>query len=245
MLTTQWARRDPARKEWGGQSMPVRGAGSDKPFFPDGTVSPLRDGPSPPDTRVVLSLAPEVPAVSPEQAAVMADAAAGLRRVRRAAGVARFSGGTLLVFALITAIGGLSDPFAMGVAVVLGILAWSEFQGARGVQFLRPAASRRLVANQCVLLGLILVYSGVSIVRILMADAPPGMEATGDPQVDRMMNEVGGLVTTISLAVYAAVAAIGVPVQILMAVYHARRGRQLAESLAKTPGWAVDVARAA
>jgi hypothetical protein len=193
----------------------------------------------------VLSLAPDIPAISPEQAALMADAAAGMRKARRAAGVARFSGWTLAIFAAITALGGLTDPFALGVAAALAILAWSEFRGAAGVQRLNPAASRRLVTNQLFLLALIIFYAGFSSWRVLTADAPPGLEATGDAQVDQMLNDVGGLITTISLAVYGTVAAIGVPVQILMALYHVRRGRQLRTCLANTPGWAVDVARAA
>ncbi len=141
--------------------------------------------------------------------------------------------------------GGLFDPISLGTAATLGVLSWSEFKGARAVRRFDPWASRRLVWNQFALLGLIVVYGGLNVWRAMQAGPPAGLEPTGDAQVDQMLGEFSDLSRLITLGVYGGVVAIGVPVQLTMAAYHARRGAQLRACLAQTPGWIVEVARAA
>lgn len=185
------------------------------------------------------------PALSAEHIAQLAASSIALRKARRAAGAAKFSGWTLALFAAITALGGLTDPISLATALALAVIAWSEFKGARAVQRLDPTASRRLVANQLALLALIIVYGGLNIAHALAAGPPAGLEPTGEAQVDQMLGEIGDLTKLITLGVYAALVVIGVPIQLLMAAYHARRGRQLRDCLAQTPPWVIEVARAA
>lgn len=90
-----------------------------------------------------------------------------------------------------------------------------------------------------------MAYSGVHTARALLADAPDGLAPTGDPQVDKTLGEVGDLVKVVSAAIYITIGVVGVPVQALMALYHARRARQMRECLAQFPQWAVDVSKAA
>lgn len=192
--------------------------------------------------------APPSPAPAPltqDQLAHLAAASPSLRKARRASGVARFSGWTLAIFAVLTALGGLTDPISLGTAAALAVLAWSELHGARAVRALDPTASRRLVINQFALLALIVLYAGLNIWRALHAPAPAGLEPTGDRQIDAMLRDFADLSRMISIGVYAALLLIGAPVQLAMAGYHALRGQQLRACLAQTPPWIVQVARAA
>lgn len=182
--------------------------------------------------------------MTPEQHAAFAEACLGLRRARRAAGVATFSGWTLALFGAFSVLGGIWDPFSLGVGIALCVLAWSEFKGASAVRAFRPRGSRRLVLNQLAILGMILVYAGVGLWNTL-STTPPGLEPTGEAQVDRVLGDVAGLTRMIGVGIYGSLLALGVPLQLLMAAYHARRGRQLARRVEQTPTWIVDLARAA
>lgn len=194
---------------------------------------------------VAVASAQAGPALSPEHMAELTAGTAALRRAGRAAGVARFSGWTLWVFAAITALGGLTDPVSLATASGLGVAAWSELKGAGQVKRFDASGPKRLVANQLVLLGLIVVYAGVNIWRALQAGPPAGLEPTGDASVDQLLGEIGEMSKMITLGVYACLVAVGVPVQLVMAGYHARRGRQMIECVARTPEWVVRIARAA
>ncbi len=185
------------------------------------------------------------PALSPAHMAELTASTAAIRKACRSAGVARFSGWTLWVFAAITALGGLTDPVSLATAAGLGGLAWSELKGASQVKRLDVRGPKRLVVNQFVLLGLIVVYAGLNIWGALQAAPPAGLEPTGDASVDQLLGEIGDMTKLITLGVYGCLVVVGVPVQLLMAGYHARRGRQLRECLARTPEWIVAVARAA
>ena len=182
--------------------------------------------------------------MTPEQHTAVVETCAGLRRARRAAGVAAFSGWTLAIFGGFSVLGGIWDPFSLGVGVALCVLAWSEFKGARGVRSLRPTAARRLVLNQFGILLVIAAYAGAGLWNAL-STTPAGLEPTGEAQVDRVLADVAGLTRMIGLGIYGLLLAIGVPLQLLMAAYHARRGRQLARRVGQTPAWIVDLARAA
>lgn len=182
--------------------------------------------------------------MTPEQHAAFADACTGLRRSRKVAGVAAFSGWTLAIFGGFSVLGGIWDLFSVGVGIALCVLAWSEFKGASGVRSLRPDASRRLVLNQFGILLVIAVYAGVGLWNA-MSTTPAGLEPTGEAQVDRVLADVAGLTRMIGMGIYGSLLALGVPLQLLMAAYHARRGRQLAQRVEQTPAWIVDLARAA
>lgn len=185
------------------------------------------------------------PALSPAHLAELAAGTAAIRKACRSAGVARFSGWTLWVFAAMTALGGLTDPVSLATAAGLGGLAWSELKGAEQVRRLDSRGPRRLVVNQFVLLGLIVVYAGLNIWRASQAGPPAGLEPTGDASVDQLPGEIGDMTKMITLGVYGCLVVVGVPVQLAMAGYHARRGRQLRECVASTPEWIRVVARAA
>jgi hypothetical protein len=185
-------------------------------------------------------------ALDEAQLVALRAARAGQRPFRRAAAVATVSGIALLLCAggsLLLALFGLKHLIAATLLAVLGTL---ELRGASALRAGRLGAGRRLLVNQLVLGGLIVVYGGVGIARTLVTDpATMGLStqtATFLEQHPEMgLGGLGRVIWLSMLALYGGVILFGVLCQGLMALYYARTERRLRRWRAGTPTWAADL----
>lgn len=179
-----------------------------------------------------------------EHLAALAQARERTRKVRRAAGVAAFSGWTMVCFAAITLLGaifGSIPSLIMGLA--LGAVAYNELRGAGMLRRLEARGARVLGFNQLALAGVIVAYSAWSLVAQLRADPLEAMGgSSGDAEIDAL---VGDLTTTVSVGLYGGMAAIGFIVPGLTAWYYFTRGKLVRNVVSQTPEWVVAALRAA
>jgi hypothetical protein len=186
----------------------------------------------------------EVPApqaLTPAQIGAIAAGRKGSKKIRRAAGVASFGGWSAAIMA------GLSAPFALGsveagvMAAVLGIVAWNELAGAKGLRRFEPQACVRLGLNQIFLGAALVGYALYKLNAGVSAQSLLGQASSGDPQVDGMLiSTVQGLHD----AIYGILAAFGLLVPGLTALYYFTRRPLVKRFAEQTPSWVLDVIRA-
>lgn len=176
-----------------------------------------------------------------EQLAQLRRARAGARRIRRACGFAAFSGWSMILFAAITLALGFLDPLLLATGAILLGLGVNELRGGSRLRRLDPRGGRILAINQAFLGALIVAYA---IVRLQTASGHAetllAQTSTGDPQFDEM---IGGLVESAALMVYGTLAAAGVLIPGLTAVYYLSRGRTARDYVERTPPWVVQALR--
>lgn len=179
-----------------------------------------------------------------EQFRALSAARLGAGRVRRAAGIAAFSGWSMVIFAAMTMLGALLGSMSsLAIGVCLGLIAWRELCGARMLWRMDLRGPRLLGFNQVVLGALIVLYSAWS---FLDAMTTPPLEAlggsTGDARMDKLVAELS---TMVALWLYSTLAVVGVVVPGLTAWYYFSRARYLQELRAHTPEWVVETLRIA
>jgi hypothetical protein len=213
----------------------------------------------------------------------------------RTAGVARFSGWTMAIFAGLTIAGSLcGDIGALLLGIGLGVAAFNELRGARLLRQFDARGPRRLGYNQLGLAGLLVVYAIVCLALALHDPAhtfagqalgrSAGLSSEGaraggslpnageravsgaktpaqrrrstsddfdrdsngpdDLQVSGLVGDIGDLLRTLTLMVYGAVAAVGLLVPSLTALYYFSRAKLLRVFLEETQNWIVEVLRA-
>lgn len=172
------------------------------------------------------------------------------RKIRNAAGVARFNGVCLIVFsglslliAMVAAVLGEFDWVAVVMGAGLGGLAWNELRGRTLLLQLNPRGPAVLGWNQLALLGLILAYAGWMMYSGLTAPNPYEEMMRTEPMLKGMLGDIGNLHKTLTLVIYGAVMIVTVVFQGLNSLYYFTRGRVLRSYLAQTPAWVVDVQR--
>lgn len=186
----------------------------------------------------------EVPApqaLTPAQIGAIAAGRKGSKKIRWAAGVATFGGWSAAIMA------GLSAPLALGsvdagvMAAVLGIVAWNELAGAKGLRRFEPQACVRLGLNQIFLSVALVGYSLYKLNAGLNVPSIVAQASSGDPQIDGMLiSTVQGLRD----AIYGILAAFGLLVPGLTALYYFTRKPLVRRFAEQTPSWVLDVIRA-
>lgn len=179
-----------------------------------------------------------------EHLQAIAEARVRSRKVRRAATVAATSGWTMGAFGGITLLGVIfGDLLALAIGVALMALAYNELRGGAMLRRLEARGASVLGYNQLALGAVIVAYSGWSLIGSLTSPALASVSgATGDPQMDAMVRD---LTTLLTFGLYGTLAAIGVIVPGLTAVYYFTRARVVRGVLADTPPWVLDAMRAA
>lgn len=165
--------------------------------------------------------------------------------LRRAAGIARFNGWTLGLFAGVSLLAGLWGVSELVAGLVLAGLAWGELSGARGLMLLNPKAPRRLALNQ---IALAVAVVGYAAWKGFGALSPPPELSAHASELDSVLGpggseSLGRLSSAISLGVYGAIAVGSIVFQGLTAWYYASRTRLLRDHVATTPEWILRVER--
>ncbi len=196
--------------------------------------------------------------LSEEQLAELGRANKRSRTILRATKLASFNGWTLGLCAFLCLPFAFFDIAALPIAACLAAVAYVEFNGAELLRTYDPRGPRRLILNQLVLLGLIVLYCGWQIARAsdapdlnaaLLESDPALAEMLGsgaDPDMALMLDslgEMGELYQTILIIIYSSIIAASVLFQGLCALYYYTRGKLLHAYLTETPHWVVEIQR--
>lgn len=179
---------------------------------------------------------PHEGALSEEQRTALATAEAGLKSVRRAGRLAGINAWTLAIFAGITFLFGLGDPFSMAVGLALGAVGWNEFKGKAMLQGLDPEGGRRLGWNQIAILGIVVAYCGVQIWKAIYGTPDASMA-----ELEELAGFEPGWLSELTATAYAAVAVIVGGIQLLTARFHFARQVELTAWRRSTPAWVREV----
>jgi len=182
--------------------------------------------------------------LSGEHLRILAAARARGKKVRRAAKVAAFSGGTMMLFAAATLIGGLfGDWTSLVLGIILAAIAYIELRGGAMLGRFEPGAARLLGYNQMLLAVVIIAYAAWSLLMALRSPMLAQLRgATGDPQMEEM---VGQIATWTTYGLYGCIAFAGLIGPPMTALYYFSRARLVRAMLAETPPWAIETLRVA
>jgi hypothetical protein len=186
----------------------------------------------------------ETTPLSSQQIAELSVARTRARKIRRAAGVAVFSGWSMVVFAGLTLVGALFGSVqAIVVGGALGLISLNELRGAAMLRRFDERAPRLLGFNQIALGVLIVAYSVWSLWSGLRMPPLASLGgSTGDPEMDAMISDLARVIT---ISLYATLAVVGVVVPVLTALYYFSRAKLLRAFEAQTPSWVIQAMRAA
>jgi hypothetical protein len=178
----------------------------------------------------------EPPALTPEQKAALADAAARMKTVLRPARLARLNGWTVGVFGALSVLVGLvSGGSGIVVGLALVAVAWNEMRGVRRLVAIDPQGARILGWNQVVLGGVIVAYCAFAVVHARVA---PGAATR---QLEQLGGVAPGLIAQLTTVVYGAIAVLVGLVQLFFARYHFRAEARVRAFRDETPEWVRDV----
>ncbi len=177
--------------------------------------------------------------LTPEQVQTLQEARTRAKGILKAAKVAGFNGWTIGILAALTALFGLGSPVLLVLAVGMGVVARNEFRGRTLLRALDRAGPRLLARNQLGFMAFIVAYCVWSLVG-----------AYTHPDADwallqDLMGLEAGFVRDLVVTGYTAAILLTVLLVGLNARFYHRRSAMLAEYLASTPGWVVDLQRAA
>lgn len=218
---------------------------SHPPGWPNG-VSPTLEG-----APLLTDISPIAPTttqpaapLSPDHFRELADTRCAAAKVRRAAGIASFSGWSMAVFGAITLVGGvLGDVVSLVLGIGLGAIAWNELRGSAKLKRFDPSGARVLGFNQIGLGALIVAYAAWSLKVNLGSSSLASLSEAGlDPSQQAMIGDIAKLVT---YAVYGGLIIVGFIVPGLTAWYYFSRGRIVRRFIDRTPPWILDTLRAA
>jgi hypothetical protein len=151
-------------------------------------------------------------------------------------------------------IAALSIPFAFFsipgalVTIGLGVVAYNEFRGRRGLLALDPSAATRLGWNQVALLTLVVGYCAWMLWSGLTGEAPMRKELEASPELQDALGslgDVGQLYRALVLVVYGTIIVVTVVVQGANSLYYFTRRKHVEAFLRDTPEWAVEMQRIA
>ena len=157
-----------------------------------------------------------------------------------------FNGWTLAFAAAISLVILVFDRSLVNLVLVaiITVFAVNELRGAAGVKRFEPAAARMMGWNQFALAVAVLVYCSWRIWETKYHPTP--RETSGSAEVDDMLADFdAGLKTTITYAVYAAMAVLGSFIPTLNGLYYFARAKTIRQFVAATPEWVLTTMRAA
>ena len=148
-------------------------------------------------------------------------------------------------FAAITFLSGLFSWPALLIGAALGVIAYVELRGSKGLRRFDLEAPRWLGYNQMALGVLLVAYGAWGLVHALVAASPyESYLAAGGP-VAEMLEPIDRLNRTITAIVYLAVILGGIAAPAFGSVYYFTRRRHIVAYLEQTPDWIVETLRIA
>jgi hypothetical protein len=166
------------------------------------------------------------------------------RKIRRAAGVASFTGWTVSICAAVTLLFGIFSITSLLLGGALAVVGYNEFSGAKLLRRLDLRAPRRLGLNQIGLCGVLIVYSLWSIHSTLAAPSPYAAVLASGGQAAGMLGSIEQLQTTVTLVVYGSLIVVSIVFQGSMAWYYFTRDRHIKAYINETRPCIVDLQRA-
>jgi len=180
--------------------------------------------------------------LSPAQYAEIETANLRIKKIRRAAAVARVDGVIAAVFAVVAVL-----SFCLGwegpvLGVIIGVIAWNSFRGATRLTKLDPTAPRRLAMNQVYLATTIILYAVYELYVGLAGNPAVGKAlASSGALPDDLDVDMPSLVRLIYWTLYGGVIVGTILFQGLTARYYFSRRKFLNAYLHDTPAWIVQL----
>jgi hypothetical protein len=199
----------------------------------------------PPASGARPPVAPPSP-LNEAQFAVVREAAAAFKSIKRATRIAQSSSFITLFFALAAAPVTMLWPSIAGVLITLGlfVIGSVEFIGHRRMQRADPTAARFLATNQLAFLGLIIVYC---LIQMLTFSTEAAKAEALSPEVRAQLNEMPEMAGSIDSIIekwaplvtygfYGLVIVLSILFQGGMAWYYFSR-RKFLEAFQRQPAW--------
>jgi hypothetical protein len=186
------------------------------------------------------------PQLDEEHLRQLADARIGIRKIVRAASMARLEGIILAVFAALGLISGYDDATNVIVSLSLGVIAFVELRGATQLRQLNPAATKTLTWNQVGLGTVLIIYSVKQIISTMSGHGALTDLGSSSPELSGMIDtqNLSAQVKSISIAFYGVIIAGAILFQGGMALYYRSRRKFLQTYLQQTPAWIIAMQRA-
>lgn len=164
------------------------------------------------------------------------------KKILRAAGVAVFSGWSMVIFAAVTLMFAfLSDWSAWAIGIGLAVCGINELRGGALLRKMEARGASVLGWNQILLGAIIIAYALWSLKSAIGNPALKSItQGTGDPQIDAIASQ---LTTAVTWALYGSMAVVGLVVPGLTAIYYFTRGPLVTRFRRETPEWVVEVIR--
>jgi hypothetical protein len=165
--------------------------------------------------------------------------------VSRAVRVASMSGWTMVVFAGLTLIAGLSMVSAIWMGLAMTITAMVELRACRRLRRLDPSATSTLAYNQLVLAFLIVLYALWKVDGVISAaPAVAKVSINIDGPASRFLQGNPIFLRDAQLFGYVAMAGIALLTQGTTAWYYFSRNKWLKQYVSSTPEWILQIQRA-
>jgi hypothetical protein len=176
---------------------------------------------------------------------LLAESQTRVRKIRRAAAVARFNGWTTGIAAFCSLPFALMSLAGLAVTLTLGVVAANEFRGQRRLLQFDPRGATLLGWNQVGLLAAIVVYSLGMLWVGLTGESPLAAELAAKPELASVFDsaELDQAYQLIVVAVYATTIAFSLLFQGLNALYYFTRRPLVLEYAQTTPAWVLDLQR--
>jgi hypothetical protein len=178
--------------------------------------------------------------LTPEQRQLLIDATKGADSFMGAAKVAGFNAWSVGFFAVVSILFGLFSLSGFVVGVGLAVVTRNEFVGRKRIRALDLSGLELLWRNQVGFMVLIIAYCIWSMYTTVAVPDPQMTELT-----DLLGEGTGEMVQQLTLIVYGAVIVATVIFQGLNARYYFLRVARMTDYLRETPGWVIDLQRAA
>jgi len=167
----------------------------------------------------------------------VAEAAKRAKGLALAGKMAAFNGWTLIVFAAVTVLFGLTSPTALVLGGAMAFLGRTELRGRALLKRFDPDGPALLANNQLRLMGAVVVYCAWSIYTTMTG---PGLQVAG---LEEILGDADDLVRSLTLTAYGAVIVGTVIFQGLAARYYRARVAMVEAYLEQTPDWVVELQR--
>ena len=183
------------------------------------------------------------PLSSAEQGQII-EAGRAAKKIRKACGVAGFTGGSLVLFGVLSMMfsGGSHGAVALGAMLVFAGI--NEFRGKGLLRKLNCRGPSLLGWNQLGLMAVLIAYAAAKLQQVGSVDPYADMVAK-HPELGMMgtLDSLTGLYQKALLALYGGMIAAALLYQGLQSLYYFRRGKMLREYLSQTPAWIVRLQR--
>lgn len=183
--------------------------------------------------------------LSPEQMGQLASARAAAKSLKRGAGWARFEGGSIALFAVLTLACGWDSVAGLLMGAAMGAIAFFELREARGLSRLQVGSARRLGWIEVCFASLLFIYAAWSIIATMRGAGPfAEIEQKYGREVMDQLAAYKDTAKSLTALAYVALMGIAVFVQGGAAVYFFSREKHLKAFVEQTPPWILQMQQA-